>query len=212
MKFKSTIFKALISLLLIPATSFAGNYLYQNGSIGANTLLKTANNANTGQMIATPLAIDSSGNVTGVNSLSVAGNLTVTNQITAAGNINSTNGSTVSLNGPVITSATGGIYNAAIPAVSGASPITLNGRMGAATFTGVSIAAGATQTFVITNAQITSATTQVLYGAIQGATAGSALSIDSVTNANGSSTVVIGNGTGATTDTANLKLVFLVLN
>ena len=93
----------------------------------------------------------------------------------------------------------------------GASPQISNARAGSVTFSGVSIAAGATQTFTITNSTITGATTRVLY-AHTGATAGAALTMVSQTNSAGSSAVVITNGTGATTTTANITFDYIVLN
>lgn len=94
-------------------------------------------------------------------------------------------------------------------AASGA--VICNGRIGAVTFTSPSIAGGASQTLTVTNSAIVSSSTIVLYSVV-GATAGAALSIESVTNSLGSSAVVITNGTGATTQSANITLVFLVLN
>jgi hypothetical protein len=95
---------------------------------------------------------------------------------------------------------------------AGASPQTANGRSGQVTFSGVSIAAGATQSFVINNTSIAATGTVILYG-MTGATAGSALSIVSVTNvAATSSTIVVTNGTGATMSTANITFTYLVLN
>lgn len=96
---------------------------------------------------------------------------------------------------------------------AGASPQIVNGRVGQVTFSGVSIASGATQTFVITNSAITGSGTVILYSWF-GATAGSALSISSVTNSAGSSSIVMTNGTSATmvTDIANITFVFEVLN
>lgn len=106
----------------------------------------------------------------------------------------------------------GGINTSPAVVAAGASPRTANNRSGQVTFSGVSIAAGATQSFVIDNTAIGSASTVILY-AMTGATAGAALNIDSVTNvANTSSTIVVSNGTGATTSTANITFTFLVLN
>jgi len=96
--------------------------------------------------------------------------------------------------------------------VSGASPQTCNARVGIVTFTGVSIAAGATQSFVINNTTIAAIGTVILYS-MTGSTTGSALSIQSYTNvAATSSTIVVTNGTGATTSTANITFTFLVIN
>lgn len=121
-------------------------------------------------LIARPVYVDASGNITGVNGIT---------------------------------------YTTAV--ASGASPQVVNARAGAATFSSVSIAAGATQTLTITNSTITGSSTLVLYELV-GATTGSALTIQSVVNGAGTSAVTVINGTGATTTTANLTLTFLVLN
>lgn len=99
------------------------------------------------------------------------------------------------------------------PSASGAaaSPVVVNGRSGRATFTSVSIAAAADLTLTITNSSITAATTQVLLS-MSGATTGSALSIKSKTASSGSLAIVVTNGTGATTTTADIQIDFLVLN
>lgn len=107
---------------------------------------------------------------------------------------------------------TGGINTAPVVVTAGASPLTANGRSGQVTFSGVSIAAGATQSFVIANTAIAAIGTVILYGMV-GATTGAALNIQSVTNIAGtSSTIVVENGTGATTSTANITFTFIVLN
>ena len=94
---------------------------------------------------------------------------------------------------------------------AGASPQTSNGRSFTAIFSGVSIAAGATQSFTIANSYITDARTRIAYSMI-GATTGAALNIQSVTNSAGQSVVVVENGTGATTSTANITFTGIILN
>jgi hypothetical protein len=92
-----------------------------------------------------------------------------------------------------------------------ASPQTSNSRAGQVTFSGVNIAAGATQSFVINNNTIPA--TAVIQYSMVGATTGAALNIQSVTNVAGtSSTIVVENGTGATTSTANITFVYEILN
>lgn len=106
----------------------------------------------------------------------------------------------------------GGINTAPVVVTAGASPRTANGRSGQVTFSGVSIAAGATQSFVINNTSIGAVGTVILYSMV-GATTGAALNIQSVTNVAGtSSTIVVENGTGATTSTANITFTYLILN
>lgn len=129
-------------------------------------------------------------------------NLTVSGNETVAGTLGVTGLSTF----------TGGINTAPTVVTAGASPRTANGRSGQVTFSGVSIAAGATQSFVINNTSIAAIGTVILYSMV-GATTGAALNIQSVTNVAGtSSTIVVENGTGATTSTANITFTFLVLN
>lgn len=101
----------------------------------------------------------------------------------------------------------GGVFATA----TGASPQIANGRSFAVTFSGVSIAAGATQSFTITNSKIVSATTPVQISMV-GATTGAALNIQSVTNSAGQSVIVVENGTGATTSTANITFTGTILN
>jgi hypothetical protein len=92
-----------------------------------------------------------------------------------------------------------------------ASPQTSNYRYGQVTFNGVNIAAGATQSFVINNTTIPA--NAVIQYSMVGATTGAALNIQSVTNVAGiSSTIVVENGTGATTSTANITFTYVILN
>lgn len=91
----------------------------------------------------------------------------------------------------------------------GASPQISNNRIGQVIFLGVSIAAAATQSFVVTNS--TAVLNGVVNCQIYGATDGSALNIKSVTSAAGSFTIVVSNGTGATTTTANITVTFEIL-
>lgn len=135
-------------------------------------------------------------------SINVSGNETITG--------NETIGGTLSVTG--LSTLTGGINTAPVVVAAAASPQAANGRSGQVTFSGVSIAAGATQSFVITNTSIAAIGTVILYSLV-GATTGAALTIQSVTNvANTSSTIVVQNGTGASTTTANITFTFLILN
>jgi len=138
---------------------------------------------------------------------SVTGSVTAGTTLTATlGDITATNGNFVSSTsgkGIFLTSTTG--------AGVAASPVVVNGRSGRAVFTSVSIAAAADLTLTITNSSITASTTQVLIS-MSGATTGSALSIKSKTASSGSLAIVVTNGTGATTTTADIQIDFLVLN
>ncbi len=118
-----------------------------------------------------------------------------------------------SLTVTTLSTLTGGINTEPTVVAAGATPLTSNNRTGQVTFSGVSIASGATQAFVIDNNTITGSGTVILYSWF-GATAGSALSIESVVNAAGTSTITMTNGTSATmvTSTANITFVYAVLN
>ena len=100
------------------------------------------------------------------------------------------------------------ITTGAVATGSGAASgqVTCNGRRGVVTFTGVSIAAAATLTLTMANSSITSGS--VLGFNMVGATTGSALSVQSVTAGTGTYAWVITNGTGATTNVANLSFTF----
>jgi hypothetical protein len=171
-------------ILSIPTTFIApGSIASTSGLTGGSGITAT-----TGNIVASAGNVSASGTVTGGTGL-----IATTGNLTASGT-----GSGLLLT-PTIVGA-------------GASPQTANGRSGQVTFSGVSIAAGATQSFVINNTSIAAIGTVILYG-MTGATAGAALSIVSVTNvAATSSTIVVTNGTGATTSTANITFTYLVLN
>jgi hypothetical protein len=131
--------------------------------------------------------------------------------VTAGTGITSTAGNITATAGSVVVSAVGQGHTWPASAITGASPQANNARAGVVTFTGVSIAAGATQTFVINNSTITGAATRIMYN-MSGATSGSALTMQSITQAAGTSTIVIENGNGAATSVANLVFDFIVMN
>lgn len=140
------------------------------------------------------------------SALTAPGSVTATTTVTATlGNITATNGNFVA------STAGSGIVVPAAAVGPGASPQISNARAGSVTFSSISIAAAATQSLVITNSTITGASTKILFSLV-GATTGSALTIQSYTPSAGSVTVVVMNGTGATTTTANITLDYLVLN
>lgn len=169
---------------------------------GTDTITKLAVGA-TGTLLAGATAADPAFTA----SPSVSGSLTAGTTLTATlGAITATNGNFVGS-----TAGTGLLLNSPTATGAAASPLVLNGRSGAAIFTSVSIAAAADLTLTITNSAITDVNTQVIYF-LSGATTGSALTVKSVTNSAGSSAIVVTNGTGATTTTADITLTFLVLN
>lgn len=172
--------------LSIPTTFIAP------GSIASTTTVT----AGTGLTVTTGNATVSAGNfVVTAGSVTASGNI-----VSTAGNLEATGAGTGLVLDPTVVAA-------------GASPQTANGRVFAVTFSGVSIASGASQTFVIDNTAITGTTTQVLLE-WSGATAGSALSIESQAQTAGTITIIMTNGTSATmvTSVANITFVGIVLN
>lgn len=198
----------------------AGNFTLA-GTANQITVTTTAGTAT----FSLPVAITAPGSLTTTTSLSATTTVTGGTGVTATtGNVTATAGAvsagTTVTGGTGVIATTGNLTASAVASgllltptiVSGASAQTANGRVGQVTFTGVSIAAGATQSFVINNTSIAAIATVISYSMV-GATAGAALSIVSVTNvAATSSTIVVTNGTGATTSTADITFTFLVLN
>lgn len=161
--------------------------------VGPTTLTGVTNINNTGSS-ATTIGTGGTG---AVNIGNATGGTAVTGPITITGN-------------ETFGSATVGLIN--VPATaSGASPQTANGRTFSVTFSGVSIAAAATQSFTIANSVITGSSTLIQYTMI-GATTGAALNIQSVTNSASQSVIVIENGTGETTSTANITFIGTIIN
>ena len=77
----------------------------------------------------------------------------------ASGNLEVT-GNLETSNGNLVASGTGsGLLLTPTTTTAGASPRVVNGRVGVATFSGVSIAAGASQAFTITNSAVTGSST-----------------------------------------------------
>lgn len=186
------------------------------GGTGLTTLTAHALYVGNGTSAPTALSVGATGTLlagsTGADpvftgSPSVSGSLTAATTITATlGAITATNGNFVGS-----TAGTGLLFNANAASGAAPGPIVLNSRAGQVTFTGVSIAAAADLTLTITNSEITGAGTQVIYS-MSGSTTGSAPSIKSVTNSAGSSAIVVTNGTGATTTTADITFNFIVVN
>ena len=81
-------------------------------------------------------------------------------------------------------------------------------NVGESLLTGVSIDADAVQSFNVSNPIITSSSK--IIASIQGATTGASLSVQSITPSEGEFNIVIQNGTGATTSTANITVTYLV--
>ncbi len=141
------------------------------------------------------------------------GNTAVTGSLTASTTLTATSGAITATNGNLVATAigTGILLNSNQASGVAASPVVVNGRSGRATFTTVSIAAAADLTLTLTNSAITASTTEVMLS-MSGATTGSALSIKSKTASAGSLAIVVTNGTGATTSTADIQIDFLILN
>lgn len=118
-------------------------------------------------------------------------------------------GLTVTTGNATLSGTGSGLVLTPVVAGPGASPQTANGRVFSVTFSSVSIAAGATQSLVIDNTAVNT----LVQLSMVGGTSGSALSIQSITNSAGvSTTIVVANGTGATTNTANLTFTGFCVN
>lgn len=111
---------------------------------------------------------------------------------------------------PDILSNVGGIQVTPTVVTAGASPQVCSNRHGSVIFSGVSIAAAATQVFTITNTLVTASSH--IMAVIYGATTGSAPVIQSISPGAGTFNVTVMNGTGLTTTTANITVVFWVLD
>ncbi len=105
----------------------------------------------------------------------------------------------------------GGLLVTPTDVAAGASPQTANNRHFKIVFNTVSIAASADQALVVTNAEITGVNTDIMYTWF-GTTTGSAISLKSVVNAAGQSTLTFTNGAGATTSTSNITVIGWVMN
>jgi len=185
---------------LIGVSQGLANWQATSGSGGVVSVSGTAN-----QITST--------NTAGAVTLSLPAVITAPGSLTASTTLTATLGSIIATNGNFVagTQGTGILLNSAQASGAAASPVVVNGRSGRATFNSVSIAAGADLTLTITNSAITASTTEVMIS-MSGATTGSALSIKSKIASSGSLAIVVTNGTGATTTTADIQIDFLVLN
>lgn len=127
--------------------------------------------------------------------------------------LTATTGAVTATLGNLATSAAGAglLLNPTTATGAAASPVVLNTRVGQIVFSSVSIAAAQELTLTNTNSAITGSSTQVQW-CMSGATTGSALSVKSFTTGSGTQAWVITNGTGATTTTADIKIMFMVMN
>jgi len=139
------------------------------------------------------------------------GNTAVTGSLTASTTLTATLGNITATNGNLVAVAAGTGLTLPVGTASGGTPQIVNARVGSVTFTGVSIAAAADLTLTLTNSTITGASTRVML-TMSGSTTGSAPSIKSITPSGGSLAIVVTNGTGATTTTADITFDFIVLN
>lgn len=112
---------------------------------------------------------------------------------------------------PDLLSNVGGLKVTPTDVAAGASPLTANNRHFKVVFNTVSIAASADQALVVQNSTITGVNTDIMYS-WSGTTTGSAVSLKSVVNAAGQSTLTFTNGAGATTTTSNITVVGWIMN
>lgn len=160
-----------------------------------------------------PTTFIAPGTIASTTTITAGTALIATTSVTAGTTITATLGNITATAGNFVSSTLGDGLLLNSPSNSGVAsgPVVVNGRSGRATFTSVSIAAAADLTLTITNSAVTAVTTEVLIS-MSGATTGSALSIKSKTASSGSLAIVVTNGTGATTTTADIQIDFLVLN
>ena len=190
-----------VATVSLPAAITAPGSLTTTTTLAAGTTVT----AGTGLIATTGGVTASAGNI-----VASAGSVSASTTVTGGTGVTATTGNVTASAGNLVAAGTGnGIVVPPVVVGAGASPQTANGRAFSVTFSGVSIAAGATQTFVINNSAIN---TLALISMV-GATTGAALNIQSITNSAGvSTTIVVENGTGATTSTANITFTGLALN
>jgi hypothetical protein len=194
-------------LVYTPAQSPTAFYLYGGAGnwieLATNTGAILSINGTASQVAVTTLA--------GVATVSLPAAITTPGSLTTTTTLTAGTGLTVTTGNITLSAAGSGIVTSPVVGTTGASPIVANGRVVSATFSGVSIAAGATQALTITNSAIT-ASSQIGLTSWAGATAGSALTLQSVVNVVGATIFTFTNGTGATTSTANITITYLLLN
>lgn len=181
---------------------YAGNGSWDTLNIGASGIASVLGTTN---------QITSS-TISGVATLSIPTTFIAPGTIEAVSSVTAGNGLTATT-GDLNLNATASGFLTKPTVTSGAAsgPVTCDGRIGAVTFTGTSIAAGASETFVMSNTKVKGSGTSILY-TFTGVTTGAAIGISSVTNSAGSSSIVVTNGTGATTQSDDITFTFLILN
>jgi hypothetical protein len=173
-------------ILSIPAAFIAPGTIASTGGLTGGTGIT----ATTGNIVASAGNVAAFGTVTGgTGVIATTGNLTAS------------------------AAASGLLLTPTVASGAASGTVAANGRVVSVTFTGVSIASGAAQAFTTSNTSITGSGT-VLALTWSGATAGSALSIESIVNSAGQSVITVTNGTSATMvmSVANITFTYLVLN
>lgn len=186
-----------------------------------NSVVTSSNNpaiAGAGAGVLTLGGVDFTSNTSTAGTLTLAtsdvfkaGSLQSIGSVSAGTSVTATLGNITATAGNFVASLAGSGLVLPVGTASGGTPQIVNARVGSVTFTGVSIAAAADLTLTLTNSTITGASTRVILS-MSGATTGSALSIKSITPSAGSLAIVVTNGTGATTTTADIVFDFIVLN
>lgn len=184
--------KAWIAVQNVGGTT---NWLNIGGGSGTFTTITVTGNATIGGTL-------------GVTGLTTLGTLT---QVGAASFTGTSTFASAAATTPAISVGVGSIQVTPTTVAAGASPLVSNNRFGQVTFSGVSIAAAAVQSFVITNSTVTGSGTNIMM-TMSGATTGSALTIQSVTPSASSISIVVTNGTGASTTTANIQFTYWVMD
>ncbi len=213
-----------VNPFVIYETTGAGVWYHTTNTSIVNSVSGTANQVTasptTGSVILSiPSTFIAPGTIAYTTTITAGTGITATTGdiVTSAGNINSSalihsaTGVIITTNGLTLSQTGAGITVVPL-AASGASPgpVTCNAKTGAVTFTSPSIAAGASLTLTMSNSNVKSGS-KLIYSMV-GATAGAALSMESLTSSSSSVAFVVTNGTGATTQTDDITITFFVLN
>lgn len=196
-----------VATVSLPAAIVAPGSLTTTTSLAATTTVT----AGTGVIATTGGVTASAGNIVATlgNISATAGSVSAGTTVTGGTGVTATTGNVTASAGNLVAVGAGNGVVVPVSTASGATPQTANARAFAVTFSSVSIAAGATQSFVINNSAVN---TQALIS-MAGATSGAALNIQSITYSAGVSiTIVVENGTGATTSTADITFTGICLN
>lgn len=197
------------SVTFINNSATAGTLTLAYGTVGTGTI-KTSNSAITVASGTGEIDISADAAATTVKLGTGAGAKTVT-----VGSTNSTSATTVNSGTGGITLETGATAGniAMTPATNSAAgtSLTLNGRLGQATFTGQTTASGSSQAFTITNSSVTGTTQAILVSADNLGSNDAQMTITRVLQAANTLTVTLKNN-GAAALNGDVHITFHILN